>query len=157
MASFKFIATIASKLFLFKFEILEDAWNYLLSEILSLFTHTMHCTVYCVHAMTVVWMSQCTITLALKWNRQVARLFPLPMVEWSLVWDLIELFFVWTQSAGKRISCSGRVSNVHSDDRYNQMCLRRMYKLPEVDGAFDRYYGPLALRVLLLYCLLLEL
>ena len=32
----------------------------------------------------------------------------------------------------------GGVSNVYSDDRYNQTHLHRTYKLPEVGGAFRR-------------------
>ena len=40
-----------------------------------------------------------------------------------------------------------RVSNVYSDDRYNRMCLHCTYKLPEVGGAFGRYYGHVAFQV----------
>lgn len=47
-----------------------------------------------------------------------------------------------------------RVSNGYSDNRYDQMRLRLMYKLPEVGRAFDRYYRPftLSIPILVFFC-----
>lgn len=54
-------------------------------------------------------------------------------------------------------SCS-EVSNVYSDDRYNQTRLRHMYKLPEVGGLyfeFQIWWSFIDHQIF--YCLLLEL